>query len=92
MDVKRAGTAGFCMGVSLALHKLEMAIEANGTGGSAPRRICTCGPIIHNPQVLASYEARGVVCLKSVDGARAGDTVLIRAHGVPMQADDSGRV
>ena len=26
MDVKRAGTAGFCMGVSLALHKLEMEI------------------------------------------------------------------
>ena len=87
MDVKRAGTAGFCMGVSLALHKLEMAIEANGSGGSALRRICTYGPIIHNPQVLASYEARGVVCLKSVDGARAGDTVLIRAHGVPMQAE-----
>ena len=69
MEVKRAGTAGFCMGVSLALHKLEMAIEANGSGGSALRRICTYGPIIHNPQVLASYEARGVVCLKSVDGA-----------------------
>lgn len=91
MEVKRADTAGFCMGVSLALHKLDMSLDANGSGGSAPRRICTFGPIIHNPQVLAGYEEKGVVCLKSVEDARAGDTVLIRAHGVPMQAEKALR-
>ena len=54
MEILRAKTAGFCMGVSLALQKLDSAIEhADG------RRICTLGPIIHNPQVLADYEARG---------------------------------
>ena len=30
MEVKRASTAGFCMGVSLALHKLDTALRKNG--------------------------------------------------------------
>ncbi|MDE5879783.1 MAG: 4-hydroxy-3-methylbut-2-enyl diphosphate reductase, partial [Desulfovibrio sp.] len=53
MDVLRAKTAGFCMGVSLALQNLENALLRQAGGGAgAARRICTLGPIIHNPQVL----------------------------------------
>ena len=54
MDVYRAKTAGFCMGVSLALQKLNTALECKGADCAAAR-ICTLGPIIHNPQVLAEY-------------------------------------
>ena len=83
MEVKRASTAGFCMGVSLALHKLDTALRKNGQDGRPASRICTFGPIIHNPQVLRDYEEKGVACLNDPGEARAGDSVIIRAHGIP---------
>lgn len=85
MQVIRAKTAGFCMGVSLALQKLEKALEKHGKEA----RICTLGPIIHNPQVLAHFSALGVACLDAPRDARAGDRVLIRAHGIPLEMEDA---
>ncbi len=86
MEILRAKTAGFCMGVSLALQKLDSAIEhADG------RRICTLGPIIHNPQVLADYEARGVFCASSPAELGPHDCVLIRAHGITRQVEEAVR-
>ena len=87
MDVYRARTAGFCMGVSLALQKLNTALERKATG-SAPARICTLGPIIHNPQVLAEYESRGVVCVKEASQLHPGDVAVIRAHGITREVED----
>lgn len=66
------------MGVSLALKKLETALE-NREGA---RRVCTLGPIIHNPQVMGRFRERGVECLERVEDARREDIILIRAHGV----------
>lgn len=86
MRVIRAATAGFCMGVGLALKKLEAAVDSN------PGPIRTLGPIIHNPQALAAFEARGVRVIDGVDGARPHDHVLIRAHGVPRQTEAELRV
>lgn len=86
MKVIRASRAGFCMGVSLALKKLEKALrEREGL------RICTLGPIIHNPQVLGLFASRGVVCLDGPEGAAAGDFALIRAHGVPRGEEQALR-
>ncbi|MEG2173227.1 MAG: 4-hydroxy-3-methylbut-2-enyl diphosphate reductase [Desulfovibrionaceae bacterium] len=82
MEVIRARTAGFCMGVSLALKKLDRAIELE-----KQRRIVTLGPIIHNPQVLEAYAAKKVVCVRGVEDVRAGDCVVIRAHGIPRQME-----
>lgn len=83
MRVIRAQTAGFCMGVSLALKKLEAALEQKP--GAAIR---TLGPIIHNPQVLAEFTRRGVVCLADAAAARREDHVLIRAHGIPRLQEE----
>jgi 4-hydroxy-3-methylbut-2-enyl diphosphate reductase len=87
MDVYRAKTAGFCMGVSLALQKLNSALERKGTD-CAPARICTLGPIIHNPQVLAEYESRGVVCVKEASQLHPGDVAVIRAHGITREVEE----
>ena len=87
MDVYRAKTAGFCMGVSLALQKLNSALESKGTD-CAPARICTLGPIIHNPQVLAEYESRGVVCVKEASQLHPGDVAVIRAHGITREVEE----
>lgn len=87
MDVLRAKTAGFCMGVSLALQKLDSALNEHSQGTASPGRICTLGPIIHNPQVLADCAARGVVCLTDAAKACTNDCVLIRAHGIPQHEE-----
>ncbi len=83
MKVIRASRAGFCMGVSLALKKLEKALEER-----KDCRICTLGPIIHNPQVLEEFAKRGVACLENPESAKSGDFVLIRAHGIPRHEEE----
>lgn len=81
MKVIRAVTAGFCMGVSLALKKLDKAVREY----AGP--ICTLGPIIHNPQALLAYEAMGVKCLARAEYATRKEHVLIRAHGIPREVE-----
>lgn len=83
MKVLRAKSAGFCMGVSLALRQLDTALRGEPGGN----RLATLGPVIHNPKVIASYEEMGVVCFSEPEEAREGDTVLIRAHGVPREVE-----
>jgi len=77
MKVIRANTAGFCMGVSLALTRLDKALKE----GRQP--IAVLGPIIHNPQVLAEYENKGVRRLRAAEEAKREERVVIRAHGIP---------
>ncbi len=86
MEVVRAKTAGFCMGVALALRKLDTALE-NAT--EQCERICTYGPIIHNPQVLESYAAQGVCSISKIDEVLENDCVIIRAHGITLQEEDA---
>ena len=97
----RAKVLGFCMGVRRAVEMTEAAIakmpstEANNTQtGMLP--IYTLGPLIHNPQVLASFRARGVeileetelpACLKRLTGA----SVIIRAHGLSPAVEEKLR-
>lgn len=79
MIVRRAETAGFCMGVSLALQKLDTELAKQ----EGP--IATLGPIIHNPQVLDHYAHMGVRCLSAPQEAHADERVIIRAHGIPQR-------
>lgn len=81
MEVLRAKTAGFCMGVDLALRKLDAVLEGDETGA----QVYTFGPIIHNPQVLAEYAAMGVMQAKTPEDVSEGNIVVIRAHGVPKR-------
>ncbi|EFI35967.1 hydroxymethylbutenyl pyrophosphate reductase [Desulfonatronospira thiodismutans ASO3-1] len=85
-QVLLAESAGFCMGVSLALGKLDKALE-----NQTSQRIFTYGPIIHNPQVLEYYHGKGVKIIDNWDEPRPGDMVLIRAHGVPLQVEEKLR-
>ncbi|MFA5514935.1 MAG: 4-hydroxy-3-methylbut-2-enyl diphosphate reductase [Desulfuromonadales bacterium] len=78
MEIVRAKKAGFCMGVDLALYKLEHLIARETEPGS----IYILGSIIHNPQVVEEYARRGVTTLTSPAEAPSGATVVIRAHGI----------
>lgn len=85
-QVIRARKAGFCMGVAMALRKLDEEVEKRPRGN-----VATLGEIIHNPQVLEEYAARGVRCLCSPEEALPGQVVLIRAHGVPREVENALR-
>ena len=74
MEVIQAGSAGFCFGVARAV---KMARELADTA-SSPRML---GSVIHNRHVTSALEQRGMRELSSPDQARAGDSVLLRAHG-----------
>lgn len=102
MEVIRSERAGFCMGVALALKKLDMLVEKGGHVG-------TFGPIIHNPFVLEEYALKGVRCFGSVQDVKDAlepfyvfsETIdeerkkqgqlqlnlLIRAHGIPCSTE-----
>lgn len=85
MEVKRAETAGFCMGVVLALQKLDDLVANEEDKG----RIFTLGPIIHNPQVMEEYARKGIIIADSAREIPAGATAVIRAHGVPKEVQEN---
>ena len=89
MRIVRAKTAGFCMGVSLALRQLDAALKTHKNTGAlrSGSRLATLGPVIHNPRVISEYEDLGVVCLDSTAETHSGDLVLVRAHGVPKEEE-----
>lgn len=82
MEIVRARLAGFCMGVGLALKKLDALLE---DGDARPTYML--GPIIHNPQVLECYAKRGVGLVKLAEELPQGSRVVIRAHGIPRQVE-----
>ncbi|MEY8436421.1 4-hydroxy-3-methylbut-2-enyl diphosphate reductase [Atopobiaceae bacterium 24-176] len=79
-----ADHAGACFGVERALSLVEGVLSAGGTP------VHTMGPLIHNPQVVASLEGRGVDAVGEGDIASlpAGDRVVLRSHGVVPQVTE----
>lgn len=74
MQVIRSKNAGACYGVQRAL---DLALKASEGDGSA----FTLGPLIHNPQVVADLEQRGVRAVERPEEATHG-AIIIRSHGV----------
>ncbi|MTI95667.1 MAG: bifunctional 4-hydroxy-3-methylbut-2-enyl diphosphate reductase/30S ribosomal protein S1 [Firmicutes bacterium] len=71
--------AGFCPGVKRALKKAED-VAAVGP-------VLTHGPLVHNTDMLAHLEAKGIKAAE--DFQQGTDTVVLRSHGVgPEVADD----
>ncbi|MEA3544507.1 MAG: 4-hydroxy-3-methylbut-2-enyl diphosphate reductase [Thermodesulfobacteriota bacterium] len=85
MEFVRAKSAGFCMGVSLALHKLDDIIAEKKLSGD----IYILGSIIHNPQVVAEYAEKGVITADCPEDIPSGSIVVIRAHGITRQVQYS---
>ncbi|MCI8361005.1 MAG: bifunctional 4-hydroxy-3-methylbut-2-enyl diphosphate reductase/30S ribosomal protein S1 [Clostridiales bacterium] len=79
--VTLATTAGFCFGVNRAV---EMVYRLLGEG----KKVCTLGPIIHNPQLVAELAARGVRTLERPEEVLPGETLVIRSHGVEQAVHD----
>ena len=73
MKVILAETAGFCYGVERAVKLAQETAKARGGA--------MLGSIVHNAGVVRGIEKLGMRLITSPEQARAGETVLIRAHG-----------
>ncbi len=76
MEVIVADNAGFCFGVKRAIKM------ANDTLDSSGDRVRSLGSLIHNPQVVNSFRARGLEVVTDLDAVEPVDTIIIRSHGV----------
>lgn len=77
-EITLAKTAGFCFGVNRAVNLLEKLVEEN-------KSVCTLGPVIHNPQVVSSFEKRGVRTVEHPEECKNGDVLVVRAHGITKE-------
>ena len=83
MKVILAETAGFCYGVERAVRLARK--TADERGGAM------LGSIVHNAAVVQELEAHGMRLIASPTQARAGEAVLIRAHGEPRETVETLR-
>ena len=72
-----AKSAGFCFGVNRAINMAYDEINKN-------KNIYTYGPLIHNKEVIADLEKKGIHVIKDLEEVEQG-TVMIRSHGVGKQ-------
>ncbi len=77
IEIIRSAHAGYCFGVKRAMRIIEQGLESFG----AP--LYTLGDIIHNPQEIERLRARGVRPVRSIAEVPEGETLVLRAHGVP---------
>ena len=81
MKITKAETAGFCFGVNRAVNMVYDLLDSG-------KQVCTLGPIIHNPQLVAELEGRGVRIVSSPEEVKDGETLVIRSHGVEKSVYD----
>ncbi|MCQ2416459.1 MAG: 4-hydroxy-3-methylbut-2-enyl diphosphate reductase [Oscillospiraceae bacterium] len=75
-EIQTAKSAGFCFGVGRAVDLVYQAL-------SEGRRVATLGPIVHNDTVVNDLEKKGARIVSSPSELAPGETLIIRAHGVP---------
>lgn len=81
--IQVAKNAGFCFGVDRAVSATYEQLKESG------KKLFTLGEIIHNEQVIADLEKKGVSVIENLkDVNPVTDKVIIRAHGVSKQIYD----
>ena len=60
MSIEVAKSAGFCFGVDRSVQMVYQLLDEG-------KKVYTLGPIIHNPQMIAELEARGVEIIETVE-------------------------
>lgn len=82
MSITVGKYAGFCFGVDRAVKMVEEAVASG-------QKVCTLGPIIHNRHVVERFAAMGVRVIEHPEEAQPGETVIVRAHGIPKEAEET---
>ena len=78
MKVVEASVLGFCGGVRNAVAKVCRLAEEDPA-----RNVYVYGELAHNRYVMDHIRELGVKVIHSTDAVPEGDTVVLRAHGVP---------
>ena len=74
-ELRVAQSAGFCFGVERSVEMAQALIASCG--------VCySYGELIHNEDVVSELEKRGLRVISSPAELKAGENVLLRAHGV----------
>lgn len=82
MNVVVAKTSGFCMGVNNVVRLVDDLLKKND-------KVCTLGPIIHNPKVIEEFSNRGVQIINNASDKSSTDAiVVIRSHGITKSEFD----
>ena len=76
--------SGFCFGVQRAVSLAKRYADAGLPAW-------TYGAIIHNECVVEALAEQGVRPVERVDALQEGDTLILRAHGVPPQEEAACR-
>ncbi len=84
MPVILAETAGFCFGVDRAVNRVKELLAAG-------EKVCTLGPIIHNPQVVNELADAGVTIANQPAETPEGAVLVIRSHGIAAHVLDTIR-
>jgi 4-hydroxy-3-methylbut-2-enyl diphosphate reductase len=77
MKIEIAENSGFCFGVKRAIQIAINTAHQN-------HKVVTLGPIIHNPQMVAYLEERGLSPVDDINRI-TNETVIIRSHGITSQ-------
>ena len=83
MEIRKASVQGFCFGVAITVKKAEEAIASR-------EKVTTLGHVVHNPQMVASLESRGLNNAGSVDDVDNG-SLFVRAHGLPVDVYEKAK-
>ncbi len=84
MKITLAKTAGFCFGVNRAVNTVYELLDEN-------KKVCTLGPIIHNPQLVEELSNRGVRIVEKPDDVKSDEILVIRSHGVAKSVLDCAK-
>ncbi|MBR6717802.1 MAG: bifunctional 4-hydroxy-3-methylbut-2-enyl diphosphate reductase/30S ribosomal protein S1 [Oscillospiraceae bacterium] len=76
-EIETAKSAGFCFGVDRAVKLVYQALDEG-------KRVATLGPIVHNASVVGDLNAKGARIVSGPEELSEGETLIIRAHGVPQ--------
>jgi 4-hydroxy-3-methylbut-2-enyl diphosphate reductase len=81
MEVLKAKHMGFCFGVRRAINIVLSEAEKKS------ERICTIGPIIHNPQMVEMLRQKGITPVD--DAFRVDDGIVVfRTHGIRKEEEE----
>ncbi len=77
MQITTAKSAGFCFGVKRAVDLVYNEVDAG-------EHVYTYGPIIHNEEVVADLNKKGVIVVNDPEELKTlpAGTIIIRSHGV----------
>ena len=84
IQVLKTDQIGFCFGVKRAISKVLKEFEKSG------ENIHTLGPLVHNPQVVAELEEKGVIPVDDVRNVEKG-VICYRSHGIEKEEEEKIR-